>query len=126
MLKTVIQDSIQRKAQASFRAESETWLDAVYEFLSKRVPFSTDRPIFTYIYISCLSSLINAITPPNSSHDKPENVKLFYGQVEERIPYCIVLYNISYNMTNYIAVLTREIWDIIVNEKEQVTRPKHG
>lgn len=118
MLKTVIQDSIQRKAQASFRAESDTWLEAIREFLEKRVPFDTSRPIFNYIYISCLASLINAITPPNRSTDKPENVKLFYGQVEERIPYCIVLYNISYNMTNYIAILTREIWDIIINEKE--------
>ena len=101
---------------------SNTIKDFIY-----KLPYSSNKKLSHYIYISCLISLLKSITLSNSNkvrldkrRFKPSEDDLIDRLYKEETDNSVTLYHLPQNMYNYIDTLVKEIRHLIVNDLKDI------
>lgn len=102
-------------------------VDMIVKESLKSIPYKSNTPMWTNIYISCMLSLLNSVTLKNKDITRLNNFKrpnsltdnlLNELYLNERYD-STILYHLDDNMYNYITVLTNKIRHKLAQELSQ-------
>jgi hypothetical protein len=102
-------------------------VDMIVKESLKSVPYKSNTPMWTNIYISCMLSLLNSVTLKNKDITRLNNFKrpnsltdnlLNELYLNERYD-STILYHLDDNMYNYITVLTNKVRHKLAQELSQ-------